>query len=81
MRQLKIVEAKSKDHLYLEEVPEEFIFIQSIAKKYADSNEEVKTFYLKGIETAQRFKSEVSEKTYHSKVAWIVEQTIKSTKM
>jgi hypothetical protein len=75
MRYLKI-KPKNIDHLYLEEVPEEYKFVELISKQYANTNEELKKYYLIGVEAAKKFKLETTEKSYDSKVAWIVKQTI-----
>lgn len=76
MRPLKIA-TKNTDHLFLEGIPEEFNFIEYLSKRYAHTNEELKSYYLIGVNAAVKFKLETSQKDYESHVTWIVDQTIK----
>jgi hypothetical protein len=74
MRLLKHTATNTKMAVRLEDVPEEFLFVQSIALRYADNSEQLKTFYAKGVEAARQLSMQISGRTYESKVVWVVEQ-------
>lgn len=80
MRYLKIA-SNGNEGLQLENVPDEYQFVEQIAKRYAKSNDELKSLYSIGVDAANKYKARAPETNYHSKVAWIVEQTIKSEKL
>ena len=78
MRQLKI--AINKQILpALEHVPEEFKFVESIAKIHAGSVQELETFYKIGVAAAIAYKEKrAGANRYERFVTWVVKQTILS---
>lgn len=78
MRQLKI-EIKNKGLLQLPNVPEEFKFVESIAKMYANDSEQLEEFYKVGLAVAKDFKEKCRDdfsNRYDRYAAWWVKQVI-----
>jgi hypothetical protein len=75
MRSLKIA-SKNIELEPLENVPEDFKFVESIARQNARTNEELKDFYLAGIIEAKELKEKYPEEFYKKNVVWAVRQSI-----
>ncbi|MDP4282791.1 MAG: hypothetical protein Q8891_00060 [Bacteroidota bacterium] len=75
MRNLKITN-KRIEFEALENVPEEFQFVESIARQNAKTNAEVKEFYLEGVKAATELKEKCSEEIYKNTLLWTVRQAI-----
>lgn len=77
MEQLKVrTGLNNTDYLQLEDIPEEFKFIELIAQQYASSIQELKKYYLVSLEAAEGYKSKAPKDKHDKNVAWVVRQTI-----
>jgi len=75
MRNIKITK-NNIEFKPLEDVPEDFKFIESIAKLYARTNEELKEFYFVSCKAASALKNQSSPDFYKENLLWTIRQTI-----
>lgn len=75
MRQLTASVPKSHN-LRLQNVPAEFAFVEQIAKRYAESQEQLAALYCVGVDAANTCKEKLSTKDYDRFAAWAVMQAI-----
>lgn len=79
MRQLKIGGENSKPS-HLDGVPEEYLFVEALAKLFANTQEEMVVLYQIDVEKAKQLKDVLNGEQYEWFAAWVVRQTIYESK-
>ncbi len=74
MRNLKI--ATESQNYILEDIPDKYKFIESIAQQYANSKSELEAYYKAGVHAAENLKTNNSEEYFQKNMIWTVRQTI-----
>lgn len=74
MRQLKL--ATETKYFELCNVPENFKFVEKIAKQYSKTKEEMEHYYSIGVKAIENFNLEFSESNNQKKILWTVRQAI-----
>lgn len=75
MRQLKITGQSGKP-FHLDDVPAEYRFVESLARLFADNQEEIALLYQVGVEKAKQLRDVLSAGQYDRFAAWAVRQSI-----
>jgi hypothetical protein len=80
MRYLKIASTLSRTIKSVRNVPEEWKFVEVIARQYATTDKDLKRFYWAGVDALERFKAQTTEEHYQLKSAWVAKLAIQAEK-
>ena len=80
MGYLKIADVLTRKLKSIKHVPEEWKFIEAIAREHATTDQDLKRYYRAGVHAIEKFKAQTSEEHFQLKAAWVAKLAIQAEK-